>query len=213
MPVWGLLYFQESVSPVMEQLIFFHDHTMVVMVVVMVLVGYMLFNFMAQSFYSKGVGGGQEIETVWTVLPIMVLLVIAFPSLRLLYMMEESIDADLTVSVMGHQWYWSYELPDIGVEEYDSYLINSGFRLLEVDKSLALPVSSNIRVIVSSSDVIHSWTVPSVGVSADAVPGRLNQMNLFFNRVGWYSGQCSEICGANHSFMPIFISVMGWSDF
>nr|YP_009554223.1 cytochrome c oxidase subunit 2 [Mesabolivar sp. ITV1036I1]YP_009554249.1 cytochrome c oxidase subunit 2 [Mesabolivar sp. ITV1036I3]QBA91979.1 cytochrome c oxidase subunit 2 [Mesabolivar sp. ITV1036I1]QBA92005.1 cytochrome c oxidase subunit 2 [Mesabolivar sp. ITV1036I3] len=213
MPMWGSFNFQDSVSPVMEQLLFFHDHIMIIMIIIMIVVGYMLYNSVYESYYEMNSKGGQEIETIWTVFPVFVLLFIAFPSIRLLYLMEDNADADITIKVSGHQWYWSYEIPEMSINEYDSYMISSGFRLLEVDNSLFLPVMSNVRVVVGASDVIHSWTIPSAGVSVDAVPGRLNQLGLFFNRVGWFSGQCSEICGANHSFMPIFLKVVMMSDF
>nr|YP_001936582.1 cytochrome c oxidase subunit II [Hypochilus thorelli]ACA62645.1 cytochrome oxidase subunit 2 [Hypochilus thorelli] len=209
MPVWGSLYFHNSVSPVMEQLIFFHDHVMVIMLLVMVLVGYLLVNSMAIKFYSLALMNNQEVESIWTLLPAVFLLLIAFPSLRLLYLMEEMDSPEITLKVLGHQWYWEYEYSDFNNMEFESYMeSNSLFRLLNVDNSVIFPVNSNIRVIVSSEEVIHSWTVPSLGVKADAIPGRLNQLLLFFNRVGCYVGQCSEICGANHSFMPIFIGVV-----
>lgn len=163
----------------MEQLIFFHDHTMSIILVVMVVVGYLLFNAGLMSFYEGGYKGGQEIETVWTVLPVFVLLVIAFPSLRLLYLMEESLEGDITIKVVGRQWYWRYGLPELEVGEFDRYIVGrGGFRLLEVDKRLVLPVLANVRAVVTASDVIHSWAMPRVGVKVDAVPGRLNQVNL-----------------------------------
>nr|YP_010954975.1 cytochrome c oxidase subunit II [Cheiracanthium brevispinum]WMX19908.1 cytochrome c oxidase subunit II [Cheiracanthium brevispinum] len=211
MSVWGSLYFQNGVSPVMEYLIFFHDYTMMIMIMIMVIVGYMLVSSCLNNFFNLKLFEGQELESIWTVLPAIFLLFIAFPSLRLLYLMEESSDYDLTIKVMGHQWYWSYEYSNFDFNVFDSYMKSdedSMFRLLNVDNCLAVPYNSMIRMIVASSDVIHSWTIPSLGVKADAIPGRLNQLMLLFNRVGVFSGQCSEICGANHSFMPILILVM-----
>nr|AIW06159.1 cytochrome c oxidase subunit II [Araneae sp. MT-2014] len=216
MPVWAGIYFQNGVSLVMEQLVYFHDHIMMVMIMIMVLVGYMLFNSCVNSYYNLMMFEGQELESIWTVLPGVFLLFIAFPSIRLLYLMEEGEFYDLTISILGHQWYWSYEYSDLGFKSYDSYMLNdsdSVFRLLNVDNCLVLPYKTSVRAVVSSVDVIHSWTIPSLGVKADAIPGRLNQLSLMFNRVGVFSGQCSEICGANHSFMPILISVVPQMEF
>lgn len=155
-------------------------------------------------------------ERIWTVLPAVFLLLIAFPSLRLLYLMEEYEYPEITIKVLGHQWYWSYEYSDLGFSSFDRY-ISSGedilFRLLNVDNRLVIPYDTDVRIIVSRIDVIHSWTIPSLGVKVDAIPGRLNQLSFIFNRVGVFVGQCSEICGANHRFMPIVISVIPRLDF
>nr|AUJ21398.1 cytochrome c oxidase subunit II [Tetragnatha riveti] len=215
MPTWGSLYFQNSSSPVMEQMIFFHDHSMLVMVMILVLVGYVLMSSYWNKSYNLKMMEGQELESVWTVLPGVFLILIALPSIRLLYLMEEYDYPELTIKVLGHQWYWSYEYSDIGFSSFDSYMIKGEgmFRLLNVDNCLMIPLESDIRMIVSSMDVIHSWTIPSLGVKVDAIPGRLNQLSYMFNRVGMFVGQCSEICGANHSFMPIMISVLPRLDF
>lgn len=211
MPTWGSLLFQNGVSSVIEHLIFFHDHVIIIIVMIIVIVGYILYNSCINRFYNLKIFQGQGLEIVWTIIPAVFLLFIAFPSLRLLYLIEEGDGFDITVKVMGHQWYWSYEYRDLRINSYDSYILsdNSGvFRLLEVDNSLVIPFETNIRVIVSRMDVIHSWTIPSVGVRADAIPGRLNQMLLIFNRMGLFTGQCSEICGANHRFIPILIMII-----
>nr|AUJ21335.1 cytochrome c oxidase subunit II [Tetragnatha cf. tincochacae DDC-2018] len=212
MPTWGSLYFQNSSSPVMEQMIFFHDHSMLVMAMILVLVGYILVSSYWNKSYNLKMIEGQELESIWTVLPAVFLIVIALPSIRLLYLMEEYDYPELTIKVLGHQWYWSYEYSDIGFSSFDSYMIkddeDSIFRLLNVDNCLMMPFKSDIRMVVSSMDVIHSWTIPSLGMKVDAIPGRLNQLSYMFNRVGMFVGQCSEICGANHSFMPIMMNVM-----
>nr|YP_009744377.1 cytochrome c oxidase subunit II [Oxyopes hupingensis]QIE13331.1 cytochrome c oxidase subunit II [Oxyopes hupingensis] len=216
MPTWSMLLFQDGVSPVMEHLIFFHDHIMMVMIMIMIMVGYVLINSCLNKFFNLGLFHGQGLESIWTAMPAVFLLLIAFPSLHLLYLMEETADYDITVKVMGHQWYWSYEYSDLGFKSFDSYMLSEDkpmFRLLNVDNSLVIPYMSNIRMIISSMDVIHSWTIPSLGVKADAVPGRLNQLFYIFNRMGIFSGQCSEICGANHSFMPILIMVVPRMEF
>lgn len=201
----------------MEQLIFFHDHTMVVLVIVTILVGYVLFRSMLMMRFDRNLFEGQELERVWTVLPAVFLLVIALPSLRLLYLMEEMDDPDLTIRSTGRQWYWVYEYADLDVRVFDSYILpvneETNFRLIEVDNSLSLPVGAGVRVIISSGDVIHSWTVPALGVKADGIPGRLNQVMFVCSRPGVYIGQCSEICGANHRFMPIVIMMSSRADF
>nr|YP_626391.1 cytochrome c oxidase subunit II [Trichonephila clavata]AAS15721.1 cytochrome oxidase subunit 2 [Trichonephila clavata]UQJ77479.1 cytochrome c oxidase subunit II [Trichonephila clavata] len=215
MPTWGSLYFQNSSSAIMEQLIFFHDHTMMIMIMIMILVGYMLISSCMNKFYNLGLFEGQEMESIWTILPAIFLLFIAFPSIRLLYLMEEFEQPELSIKVLGHQWFWSYEYSDLGIPSFDSYMTSSNniFRLLDVDNCLVIPYDTDIRMIVSSSDVIHSWTIPSLGVKVDAIPGRLNQLSFLFNRVGMFVGQCSEICGANHSFMPVVISVIPRMEF
>lgn len=211
MPVWGSLYFQDRVSSVIEQLIFFHDYTIIIMIIVIFLVGYILVNSCLNNRYNLGLFEGQELEIIWTILPAIFLVFIAFPSLRLLYLIEESEDCDITIKLLGRQWYWSYEYSDFDFKMFDSYISddnNTIFRILDVDNCLIVPYNCNIRIIVSGADVIHSWTIPSLGVKADAIPGRLNQILLNFNRVGLFYGECSEICGANHRFIPIVIIVI-----
>lgn len=216
MPVWGALYFQDRVSPVIEQLIFFHDYTMIIIIIIIFLVGYILIGSCFINRYNLGLFEGQELEIIWTILPAVFLVFIAFPSLRLLYLIEESESFDITIKLLGRQWYWSYEYSDFESRIFDSYISEDSeriMRMLDVDNCLLVPCNSNIRVIVSGADVIHSWTIPSLGVKADAIPGRLNQLSLNFKRVGIYYGECSEICGANHSFIPIKIMVIPRNEF
>lgn len=217
MPIWGSFYFQNRSSPVIEQLIFFHDHTIIVMVIIVVLVGYILINSYINKVYNLGLFEGQRLERIWTLLPGIFLLLIAFPSIRLLYLIEEFELSELRVKVIGHQWYWSYEYRDFGIYNFDSYILSLNdtnvFRLLEVDNVLMIPELTDVRIIVSRTDVIHSWTIPSLGVKVDAIPGRLNQLFYLFNRNGIFVGQCSEICGANHSFIPIIIFVLSQLEF
>lgn len=161
------------------------------------------------------------LEIVWTVLPGFVLLAIALPSFTLLYAMDEVIDPSLTLKALGHQWYWSYEYSDLpfGSVSYDSYMLDEsalplgGLRLLEVDNSVVLPSLTHIRVLVTSEDVLHSWRVPSLGVKVDAVPGRLNQLSVYARREGVFYGQCSELCGVNHGFMPISVRIVSLKEF
>nr|YP_009407072.1 cytochrome c oxidase subunit 2 [Halocaridinides fowleri]ASA39621.1 cytochrome c oxidase subunit 2 [Halocaridinides fowleri] len=211
MASWSALGFQDGASPLMEQLIFFHDHAMLVLILITTLVGYMMASLFFNKFINRFLMEGQTIEIIWTILPALILIFIALPSLRLLYLLDEVGSPSITIKAMGHQWYWSYEYSDFLQASFDSYMIptgdlaDSGFRLLDVDNRTVLPMNTQIRVLVSAADVIHSWTVPALGVKADAIPGRLNQISFTVNRPGLFLGQCSEICGANHSFMPIVV--------
>nr|YP_010507346.1 cytochrome c oxidase subunit II [Amphionides reynaudii]UXG18825.1 cytochrome c oxidase subunit 2 [Amphionides reynaudii] len=211
MATWSALGFQDSASPLMEQLTFFHDHAMLVLILITTLVGYMLMSLFSNKLTNRFLLEGQTIEIIWTVMPALILIFIALPSLRLLYLLDEVNTPSVTLKAIGHQWYWSYEYSDFLQVEFDSYMIptneldNSSFRLLDVDNRTVVPMNTQIRVLVSAADVIHSWTVPSLGVKADAVPGRLNQISFTVTRPGLFFGQCSEICGANHSFMPIVV--------
>nr|QDX10669.1 cytochrome oxidase subunit II [Phylloscopus occisinensis]QDX10670.1 cytochrome oxidase subunit II [Phylloscopus occisinensis]QDX10672.1 cytochrome oxidase subunit II [Phylloscopus occisinensis]QDX10674.1 cytochrome oxidase subunit II [Phylloscopus occisinensis]QDX10675.1 cytochrome oxidase subunit II [Phylloscopus occisinensis] len=202
--------FQDASSPIMEELVQFHDHAMMVALAICSLVLYLLTLMLTEKLSSNTVDA-QAIELVWTILPAMVLIALALPSLRILYMMDEISEPDLTLKAIGHQWYWSYEYTDFKDLTFDSYMIPTAdlpmghFRLLEVDHRVIVPTHSTIRVIVTADDVLHSWAVPSLGVKTDAIPGRLNQTSFLASRPGVYYGQCSEICGANHSFMPIVV--------
>jgi cytochrome c oxidase subunit 2 len=167
---------------------------------------------------------GTALEFIWTVLPAVVLVLIAFPSFKLLYLMDEIIEPSVTIKAIGHQWYWSYEYSDYALQDgstinFDSYMVpedeltEGQFRLLEVDNSVKLPVNTHVRVVITAADVLHCWTVPSLGVKADAVPGRLNQVGFLAYREGLFYGQCSEICGANHSKMPIVVEIVNVEDY
>jgi len=164
------------------------------------------------------------LEIIWTIIPIIILIFIAIPSFVLLYSMDEIISPVLTLKAIGHQWYWSYEYSDIFNNqllniEFDSYMVSTNdlklgqFRLLTVDNEVILPTNVNIRIIITSADVLHSWSVNSFGVKMDAVPGRLSQSIVFIKRDGIFYGQCSELCGVNHGFMPIVIKVLGLNDY
>lgn len=211
MATWGNISLLDRNSPLMEQLNFFHDHTLLILLLITILVGYVIIILFFNQFTNRFLLSGQTIEIIWTILPAIILLFIAFPSLRLLYLLDEINKPSITIKAIGHQWYWSYEYSDFKNIEFDSYIIpineleQNGFRLLDVDNRIILPSNSQIRVIVSAIDVLHSWTVPSLGVKIDATPGRLNQTNIFINRSGLFYGQCSEICGVNHRFIPIVI--------
>jgi cytochrome c oxidase subunit 2 len=265
------LGFQDPASPIMEGIIDFHNHLMVFLFGVVIFVCWLLFRCLSYylyqgnvqtslSYYDEYFTHSTILEVVWTIVPALILMVIAVPSFALLYSMEESIQPSLTLKVVGHQWYWSYEYPEVhSIEDlspevlkvsdlppdeafykkvslgsskqiyynaatadhlaFDSYMIaeddlpKGSLRLLEVDRRVVLPEKTHIRVLVTSADVLHSWAVPSFGLKVDACPGRLNQLSLFVKRKGLYFGQCSEICGVNHGFMPIVVKVVSKYDF
>lgn len=172
------------------------------------------------KFVNKNLLEIQLIEAIWTVIPAVILIQVALPSLLLLYILDEAADSSLTIKTMGHQWYWRYEYTDFwsfkinSNLEFDAYIIPTNsldpgmFRLLDVDNRTVVPLQTHIRILVSSADVLHAWAIPSLGVKLDAVPGRLNQAKFIAQRPGLYYGQCSEICGANHRFMPIVMEVI-----
>nr|WGO57940.1 cytochrome c oxidase subunit II [Hemithyrsocera longiseta] len=211
MTTWANVNLQDSASPIMEQLIYFHDHALMIILMILMVVTYLMILLINNKFINRFLLEGQMIEVAWTIAPAIILIFIALPSLRLLYLMDEINNPTMTLKTIGHQWYWSYEYSDFLKVEFDSYMIpqnemkSNNFRLLDVDNRASLPMNSFIRIIITAMDVLHSWTVPSLGVKADAVPGRLNQTSFLINRPGIFFGQCSEICGANHSFMPIVI--------
>lgn len=204
--IWASLGFQDSISFFIEQLTYFYDHSMLILILVSVVVMYTLcYSFFMVSF-DRGLVDGHEVEFVWTILPSFLLVFIAFPSLKILYIIDECGDAFMTFKATGFQWYWVYEYGDIFDSDFGSYMRPfSSFRLLDCDDRFFVPFNIPVRLVVTSGDVIHSWTVPSLGVKADAVPGRLNQIILHCFRLGLYVGQCSEICGSGHSFMPIVL--------
>nr|YP_010443350.1 cytochrome c oxidase subunit II [Lebertia trifurcilla]UTE89507.1 cytochrome c oxidase subunit II [Lebertia trifurcilla] len=207
MPTWMSISFQDSNSPLMEHLSFFHDHTMIIVAAITTMIAYLLISSTMSKSFSRIESESQEMELFWTSLPVGMLIFIAMPSLKILYMADELMDPSLTLKTMGHQWFWSYEYSEFSTVNFDSYMQSDLIpRLIETNNHIILPNKTPIRMVVSSSDVIHSWTIPSLGIKADAVPGRLNQLFILMNRIGILTGQCSEICGSNHSFMPITIS-------
>nr|YP_010222565.1 cytochrome c oxidase subunit II [Hippotiscus dorsalis]UCC46015.1 cytochrome c oxidase subunit II [Hippotiscus dorsalis] len=211
MATWGNIMIQDANSSLMEQLTFFHDHTIMILSMITIMVSYIMISMNKNKFINRYLLEGQTIELIWTLLPAITLIFIALPSLRLLYMIDEINNPSITLKVIGHQWYWSYEYSDFNNNEFDSYMkptneIESGeYRLMDVDNRTILPMNVQMRVMITAADVLHSWAIPSLGIKIDAVPGRLNQGSMNINRPGIMFGQCSEICGANHSFMPIVI--------
>nr|UXG58607.1 cytochrome c oxidase subunit 2 [Dermacentor albipictus]UXG58633.1 cytochrome c oxidase subunit 2 [Dermacentor albipictus]UXG58646.1 cytochrome c oxidase subunit 2 [Dermacentor albipictus]UXG58698.1 cytochrome c oxidase subunit 2 [Dermacentor albipictus] len=218
MMTWSQLLFSDMNSPIMEQMVFFHDHSMMIIMMITIITIYMIMNIIYNKFTSRSLMEGQEIEIIWTIIPAITLIFIAIPSLHLLYLTDEMFNSQLSIKVLGHQWYWSYEYSDFN-KEFDSFMLSemdlkkASFRLLETDNNLIIPVNTNIKFLISSADVIHSWTIPSLGLKMDAIPGRLNQCFSSSNRPGMFYGQCSEICGANHSFMPISLEITSLKNF
>nr|ABM53809.1 cytochrome oxidase subunit II [Ectobius panzeri] len=219
MTTWANMNLQDSASPIMEQLIYFHDHAMMIIIMIIAIVSYMMIMLFTNKYLNRFLLEGQLIEIAWTIAPAVILIFIALPSLRLLYLMDEINNSTMTLKTVGHQWYWTYEYSDFVDIEFDSYMMpqnelnKNNFRLLDVDNRTTLPMNTFIRIIITAADVLHSWTIPSLGVKADATPGRLNQISFLINRPGVFYGQCSEICGANHSFMPIVIESLSTNKF
>jgi cytochrome c oxidase subunit II len=226
---WGL-FFQDSATPQMEGLEELHNNVMFYLAIVLFTVTWMAFTVIIRFRYhkkpisNKYMNHGTLIELIWTITPALILILIAFPSFKLLYLMDEVIDPSLVIYGEGHQWYWSYEYPDFvnnegEFVEFDSYIIPESdlekgtFRMLEVDNRVIIPELTHTRFIISAADVIHSYACPSLGIKCDAYPGRLNQASVYLNRKGTFFGQCSEICGILHSSMPIAIQSVSIKDF
>lgn len=215
---WTKLRFQNRNSPLIEQLIFFHDHTIFIISIIIFIITYIIIFIINNKFINIKILENQFIELIWTIIPPIILIFIAIPSLHLLYLIDEIKSPILTIKIFGHQWFWSYEYSDFNNIKFESYIINelifnNNFRLIEVDNKTILPFKFNIRLLISSDDVIHSWTIPRLAIKIDAIPGRINQINLFINRPGIFFGQCSEICGINHRFIPIQIESINLNKF
>nr|YP_001165459.2 cytochrome c oxidase subunit II [Odorrana tormota] len=208
------LGFQNAASPIMEELLHFHDHALMAVFLISMLVLYIISTLMTTKLSYINTIDAQEIEIVWTIMPAIILIVIALPSLRILYLMDEINSPGMTMKTVGHQWYWTYEYSDFPNLTFDSYMaptkeLESGhYRLLEVDNRMITPFGTAMRMLITAEDVLHSWAVPALGVKSDAIPGRLSQASFLIAHPGVYYGQCSEICGANHSFMPIAIEAL-----
>jgi cytochrome c oxidase subunit II len=218
------VHFQEPATEIMEEIIKLHDFVMYFMIAVVLVVVALLVYVCLR--YSKKVHPNPlkfthnaPAEIIWTVIPVIILVIIAIPSFKLLKKEETEPIADLTVKVVGYQWYWKYQYPDNGNFEFDSYMIKSkdlkdgDIRLLEVDNRIVIPQGKTVRFLITAGDVLHSFTVPSMGFKKDAVPGRINEVFAKVDKTGVYYGQCSELCGVDHGFMPIAIEVVSEQDF
>lgn len=224
MGLWRQLGLQEGLRIPIEMIVLFHDYMIVLLVGIIFLVFSISVSLLSNPGLDKYLSESHLLEFFWTVLPMVILLIMAFPSLYLLYLTEDTVLSGSIIKVVGHQWYWEYQytnvLSDSTVKsaEYNSYMLTDGsspslFRNLDVDNRLVIPTSVSRLVIVTSADVLHSWTVPSLGVKVDAVPGRLNYLTLSPTSSGVYYGQCSELCGSNHSFMPIVVESVNVVDY
>ena len=218
------MWFQPAASPVMERIIEFHNFIFIIevliVVLVLVLMGYIIIRFNAKSNpVPSKTTHNTILEVAWTAVPLLLVIIIAVPSLKLLYYADRIEEGEMTLKVIGNQWYWSYEYPDHGAFAFDSIIIEDENlepgqpRLLSVDNSVVLPAETNIRLLFTSADVIHNWAVPSLGLKLDAVPGRVNESWVRINSEGDYYGMCSELCGVNHGFMPVHIKAVSKADF
>jgi len=231
-PSYMQLGMQDPATPIAEGILFFHNHLFSFLLGIAFFVFYLLFKciflFKEQSYpIASKLLHNSILEIVWTLLPAFILIFIAVPSFTLLYASDELMDPEFNIKIMGHQWYWSYEMYDFkkdfntkNVEyTFDSYMLPENelplgfFRNLEVDNRLVIPMFYNLRFLITSLDVIHSWAIPSLGIKVDATPGRLLQVPCYLNRASIFYGQCSEICGINHAFMPIVIVGINFYDF
>ena len=222
----------EPSSSILHSIVEFNQHLLTIITIIVVLVGWALYNLIInfleyQSLQNRKFTHSKELEIIWTSIPAFTLLILSIPSFTLLYAMDEAAAPDLSIKIIGHQWFWCYELDDLvktkicemwslkKVLRYTSYLLvldgvpefkgEGFFRLLETTKRILLPVKTFLRLLITSADVLHSWSVPSFGIKMDACPGRLNQINLFIEKTGMYFGACYEICGVQHGFMPICV--------
>lgn len=218
------MWFQEPASPVMERIIEFHDLVFAIEVAIVLLVlgimAYIVvrFNAKANPVPSKNTHN-TLLEVIWTVIPIIILVVIAVPSFKLLYFADKIEKADMTLKVTGNQWFWSYTYPDQGDIQFDSIIVAAEDlkpgqpRLLTVDNKVVLPVDTNIRLLFTTNDVIHNWAVPAFGLKLDASPGRINESWMRITSEGDYYGMCSELCGVNHAFMPVHVQAVSKAKF
>ena len=221
----GDMHLQAAASPVMERMTFFHDKILMPIIISIALFVLALLIIVAVRFNAKANPKPSTrshnvlLEIVWTLVPILILLGISVPSMKMLYFMDKTHDAEMTLKATGNQWYWDYAYPDNGKVEFSSQLIadedlkEGQPRLLATDNPIVLPVDTNIRVLLTANDVIHSWAVPSLGVKTDAVPGRLNETWIRITKEGTFYGQCSEICGRGHGYMPIEIKAVSKEEF
>ena len=226
--------FQDPATTTMEGIYLFNIHLLFVISAIIVFVAWLLslildnFTDLNNSQVSNFVHSN-ALEIIWTSIPALILFSLASPSFSLLYSLDELSNPELTLKIIGHQWYWSYEISDFNScskshnLKFSSYMLTDEFlkennclgffRNLETNKRVTLPTNSHLRLLVTAVDVLHSWTIPSFGVKIDACPGRLNQVNIFIKRFGIFFGQCSEICGVNHGFMPIVLFALPSTQF
>lgn len=211
---WGILSLQDALRVTIEQIVYFHDYLIIVIIIIICVVGYFIGFVLFTKAFSSRIVADHLVETVWTILPIVVLVFLVYPSIYLLYLIDERrVEFLCTLKVIGHQWYWSYKIDGVINLEIDSYLdADSYVRLIDVDNRVVVPAQEHIRALITSSDVLHSWALPSLGVKIDAIPGRLNQFVFIVILNSVVHGQCREICGVNHSFIPIVLEAVSLVD-
>ena len=214
-----------AAAPIMEHIHFFHDRILLPIITIIVAFVLLLLLFVAVRFNSRANPTPSKtthntlLEVAWTIIPIFILVFIAVPSFRLLYFQRVIPEAAMTIKAIGHQWYWSYEYPDHEGVSFDSLMVEDADlkegqpRLLAVDNEVVVPVDETIRVIVTAEDVIHDWAIPAFGMKMDGIPGRLNEAWFKAERTGVFYGQCSELCGQRHAFMPIAVRVVDRAEF
>ena len=215
--------FQNSASPVMDKITSLHDLLLLIIFSIATFVALLLlitiFRFRASRNPTPSTTSHNTfLEIFWTLIPVLILSIIAVPSFKLLHYMDKTKHAELTLKAVGHQWFWEYDYPEHNIN-FNSYLVPADqlkpgdLRLLETDQAVVLPVETNIKILVTSTDVIHSWALPAYGIKQDAIPGRLRETWVRINKVGTYFGQCSELCGQGHAFMPIKVQAVTKADF
>lgn len=211
---WGQYGLQNALRVTIEQIIYFHDYLIIVIIIIMCIVGYFLVFVLFSKTYSSSIVADHLVERLWTILPIVVLIFLVYPSIYLLYLIDERrIEFLCTLKVIGHQWYWRYKIDGLFSLDIDSYIDRERkVRLIDVDNRVVVPVQEHIRALITSRDVLHSWALPSLGVKIDAIPGRLNQFVFIVILNSIIHGQCREICGVNHSFIPIVIEAVRLQD-
>lgn len=216
MTTWNSIFFQSPSTFMIELVSTIHDYVSIFLISILILVFMNLFYSFLFRRFSLNFYENHQLERIWTIAPFFLLIFIVIPSLSSLYMLDRCLFCGMSIRIIGHQWYWSYYYKDLKDFFFNSYILPSTereVRLLDVDNRLVIPRFLPIRFLLSSSDVLHSWTVPSFGVKIDAVPGRINQFCFSSKRRGVFFGQCSEICGANHSFIPIVIESISFNKF
>lgn len=211
---WGIYSLQDSLRVTIEQIVYFHDYLIIVIIIIMCVVGYFIGFVLFIKTYSRRIVADHLVERVWTILPIVVLIFLVYPSIYLLYLIDERrVEFLCTLKVIGHQWYWRYKIDGLLNLDIDSYLDSErAVRLIDVDNRVVVPVQEHIRALITSRDVLHSWALPSLGLKIDAIPGRLNQFVFIVILNSVIHGQCREICGVNHSFIPIVLEAVNLSD-
>jgi len=219
MRYWIQIIIQDSISSSISIILSFHDLILITIILLIRTITYIIIFLITNKYLNIKLKEAHKVELIWTIAPRIILLLLAIQSLHLLYLTEEIKNPSITVKITGHQWYWNYEYSNFPYINYNSFILTSNLlktgnlRLLEVDNRLIVPIQTEIRLLITASDVIHSWTIQSLGIKVDAIPGRLNQSNIILNRAGVFYGQCSEICGINHSFIPIVIESINIDSF